>query len=126
METLSLHTQQVLEFLMYTTIILMVIIAGFIIKLLADLSNLVKSIQNIAIVVKHELEPTLKELKNTIVSLNSLASMTDAQLRGINKTLTDSVNKISDTTKNVSTKLKSTFTNLKKNIIAGIKVFTNK
>ncbi len=74
-----------LMFLIFTTIILGVLISVFIIRLLIDLSRLTVNIDETTTVVKQEIEPTLKELKETLNNLNSIAKSADKQVDVIKK-----------------------------------------
>ncbi len=61
-------------------------IAGvFLIKLIIDLSKLVINLDEVATILKVELEPLVKELKETLCRLNSLASATDTQVDNVKK-----------------------------------------
>jgi len=59
--------EQALIVLTYTTIIMLVIISAFLVKLLVDFSNLIKSKHDLVLLLNHELEPTLKELKKPLI-----------------------------------------------------------
>ncbi len=74
-------------FLIFTTIILGVVISVFVIRLLIDLSRLTVNLDETATVVKQEIEPTLKELKETLNNLNSIAKSADKQVDVIKKVL---------------------------------------
>ena len=73
--------------ILFITLIIFVIIlsiAGiFLIKLLIDLSKLVLNIDEATTIVKHELEPTLTELKETLQKLNSIAGTTSNQVENL-------------------------------------------
>lgn len=68
---------QGLTFLSYATGIVLVIIAGFLIKLLIDLIKLVNNLNETSVVLNDELKPTLKELNEALVSINSIVKSTD-------------------------------------------------
>ena len=77
--------------ILFITLIILVIIlcvAGvFLIKLLMDVSRLIINIDEAATLVKHELEPTLSELKGTLQKINSLAGATNTQVENIKNIL---------------------------------------
>lgn len=81
-----MDTTIALTVLHYTQAVLFVvlIVAGcFFIKLLVDISRLVMNIDETTTIVKHELEPTIDELKLTLKNLNSIASATDKQVENV-------------------------------------------
>lgn len=78
----NLH--QPLEFLIYTSVVLIIITGVFLIKLLIDLSGLVNSLQNFVKATQEELEPTIKEIKTTLVSINQLSLNVSSQLNNMN------------------------------------------
>jgi len=84
LETLSLTLQQPLEFLIYTSIIFIIIIGVFLIKLLIDLSGLVNAAQSFLQVTQKELEPAIAELKQTLTSINKVSSNITNQFSGVN------------------------------------------
>ena len=84
MESLTQSIQQPLEFLIYTSVVLIIITGVFLIKLLIDLSGLAISMQNFVKATQEELEPTIKELKNTLVNINRLSSNVTDQLNNMN------------------------------------------
>lgn len=75
-------------FLIFTTIIIGIILAVFIIKLLVDLSKLITNVDEVTTLVKQEVEPTLKELKETLNNINSIAKSADKQVDVIKKLFT--------------------------------------
>lgn len=68
----------------------------FLVKLLADLSSLVKSIQSMIGIVKHELEPTIREFKRALVNINSIA--TNSETGNVVKSLSSGINALSGST----------------------------
>lgn len=84
MESLTQSIQQPLEFLIYTSVVLIIITGVFLIKLLIDLSGLVKSMQDFVKATQEELEPTIREIKATLVSINQISSNVSSQLNNMN------------------------------------------
>lgn len=119
----NLGIQQSLEFLIYATIIMLIIVSVFLVKLLVDLSSLIKSLQNILSIVKHDLGPTIKEFKRALININSIASTTDNQFKDINKVISSAISAFSGSGQNLSSKAKLVFSSLRKGLSAGTKVF---
>jgi len=123
LEILSQNAQQSLEFLIYATIIMLIIITVFLVKLLADLSSLAKSTQSLVAVVKHDLGPTMKELKRALININSITNSTTTQFSSLNTALNDSLNILSHSSKGVASGAKVLFSSLKRGVLTGLKVF---
>lgn len=119
MEGLTFINQQLLSFLITETIIILLIVTILLVKLLVDLSNLAKSIQNLAGIIKLELEPTLKEFRRTLLNINSIASSADSQVVNLNR----SIDVITDSTTKIYNKAKIITSSLKQGLFAGLKVF---
>lgn len=85
METSQIVLNHGLTFLSIATGIIFVVIGGFLIKLLIDLSKLTKNIDETTTIVKAEIEPTLKELNKTLQSVNSIAESADKQVDSLGK-----------------------------------------
>jgi len=84
LESLTQSIQQPLEFLIYTSVVLIIITGVFLIKLLIDLSGLAKSCDDFVQATQGELEPVIKELKTTLVNINQLSSNVTDQLNNMN------------------------------------------
>ena len=84
MESLTQSIQQPLEFLIYTSVVLIIITGVFLIKLLIDLRRLTKSCDGFVQATQVELEPVIKELKTTLVNINQLSSNLTDQLNNMN------------------------------------------
>ena len=67
------------------TVVILILIAAFLIKLLVDLSNLTNNSNEVVIIVKNEIKPTLDELQKTLGSINSIAKTADKQVDLIKK-----------------------------------------
>lgn len=76
---------QPLEFLIYTSVILLIITGVFLIKFLIDLSTLTKSLQDFTRVMQTELEPAIRELKETLVNVNNIAANMENGMEDLNK-----------------------------------------
>lgn len=84
MNNLPANISEPLEILIYVTIALLIIIGGFLIKLLFDTSSLIKSLQDFLKATQTELEPAIKEVHGTLCNINSISSNVNKQLNNIN------------------------------------------
>lgn len=66
-----------LTFLAWATGIILIVVAGFLVKLLIDLSTLIKNVNQTSMMLNTELKPTLDELHETLQSVNSIIKNTD-------------------------------------------------
>ncbi len=66
-----------LTFLAWASGIIIVVVGAFLIKLLFDLSKLVKNANATAEMLNVELKPTLKELSETLSAVNAIVKTTD-------------------------------------------------
>jgi len=82
-----------LTFLAWITGILFIIIAVFLIKLLMDLSALIKNLNQTSIMLNSELKPTLDELQKTLQSVNSIVKNTDTHMGNIKEAVESTFDK---------------------------------
>ena len=82
METSQVLLNNGLAFLAIATGIMFVVVGGFLIKLIIDLSKLAKNVDETTSVVKNEIRPTLRELNESLHTLNDFMKSTD---KGIDK-----------------------------------------
>ena len=66
-----------LTFLAWASGIVIIIVGGFLVKLLYDLSKLSKNVNETALLLNTELKPTIKELNDTLHSINAIVKNTD-------------------------------------------------
>ncbi len=85
MEISQTFLSQGLAFLIISTGVMFIIIGGFLVKLLFDLSKLTRNIDETTTIVKSELKPTMQELNNTLKSINSIAQNADKQVDSLAK-----------------------------------------
>lgn len=71
---------QGLTFLAWASGVILIIVAGFLIKLIIDLTALVKNVNQTSILLNTELKPTLNELNETLHSINSIVKNTDENM----------------------------------------------
>lgn len=80
METSHIALNHGLTFLAVATGIIFIVVAGFLVKLLIDLSKLTKNVDETTTIIKSEIEPTMKELHKALHSINSIAENADKQV----------------------------------------------
>lgn len=85
METSQIVLNHGLTFLAISTGIILIVVGGFLIKLLIDLSKLTKNIDETTGIIKVEIKPTLYELNNALKSINSIAQNADKQVDSLSK-----------------------------------------
>ena len=84
-----------LTILIYTTALVIIVVAGFLVKLIYDLSEFAKSAKSTSDLLQTELEPTLKELKDTMTSIKSIANTADDNFTGIKDAIAKIIDKSS-------------------------------
>jgi len=77
-----------LNILLITTIICLVVLTVFVIKLIISITRLSDNANVIASSVQKEIEPTLKELQEAAKSINSIANTADEKFAGVKSGLT--------------------------------------
>ena len=77
MEMSQIALNQGLTFLVWATGIIVLVVGGFLVKLLIDLSTLAKNLNQTSIIVNTELKPTLKGINETLSSINDIVKNTD-------------------------------------------------
>lgn len=82
-----------LTFLAIATGIVVLVVAGFLVKLLIDLSTLTKNVNETTIILNTEIKPTLKELNETMHSINSLIQSTDQGVGNVKLSLENALSK---------------------------------
>ncbi|MDD3436493.1 MAG: DUF948 domain-containing protein [Candidatus Gastranaerophilales bacterium] len=87
METSQIVLNQGLTFLVVATGIILILVGGFLIKLLIDLSKLTKNLDETTSIVKAEVGPTLKEFNDALKSISSIAQNADKQVDSLTKFL---------------------------------------
>jgi predicted PurR-regulated permease PerM len=98
MELSQIALNQGLTFLVWATGIILLVVGGFLVKLLIDLSTLTKNLNQTSVIVNTELKPTLKELNQTLSSINEIVKNTD---KGVGD-FKSAVGKLLDKTKIIS------------------------
>lgn len=85
METSQILLNHGLTFLAISTAVIVIIVGGFLAKLVIDLTKLTKNIDETTSIVKAEIEPTLDEFNKALKSINSIAETADKQVDSISK-----------------------------------------
>lgn len=83
METSHIALNHGLTFLAIATGIILIVVGGFLVKFLVDLSKLTRNLDDTTLMVKTELKPTLQELSSTLKSINSIAQNADQKVDSI-------------------------------------------
>lgn len=121
METAQLY--QGLTFLAYATGIIIILVGGMLVKVLFDFSKLTTTINETAVIIKTELEPTLKNISKTVEIISGIIIKTD---EGINKVKEF----IKNSPLNIFSKLTSVTGSLAKGFFSGLssafKIFCKK
>jgi predicted PurR-regulated permease PerM len=81
METAQLY--QGLTFLAYSTGAIVILIGIMLVKVLFDVSNLAKNVNETVVIIKTELEPTLKNLNKSVEILSGIVIKTDASIQKV-------------------------------------------
>ena len=82
-----------LTFVAWAIGVIGVIIGGFLVKLLIDLSALAKNLNETSNIVNTELKPTLKELNQTLSSINEIVKSTDKNVGDFKSAVGNILNK---------------------------------
>lgn len=106
METLPQTVTDPLQILIYISIVLILVIGIFLIKLLLDTSNLVNSVQDFIKVTHTELEPAIKEFNGTLTNINNISTSVNNQLNSINTGLEKGGKIISESAEKAGKQLK--------------------
>ncbi len=125
MEELAGNLQQPLTFLIYSTAIMAIIVTGFIIKLIVDLSGFVNSAESLLTSVQQEINPTLKEINSALKSLNNIASGTENRFNAVSQSVDKGFDVLSKSSKKAFKKGKDITTHIKNGISAGLKYYFN-
>ena len=91
METSQIVLNHGLTFLAVVTGFILLIVGGFLTKLIFDVSKLTKNLDETTSIVKTEIEPTLKEFNTTLKSINSIAQNADKQVGSLGKMLENAI-----------------------------------
>ncbi len=105
--------------LIYTTAILFVIIAIFLIKLIHTSTTLAGNLSKTSEMINKELEPALDELKQTLGSINSIVKNADDGMEKVK----GAMDKVLGVPFMIGQKMRGLFSGLKEGLSLGIKLF---
>lgn len=83
MDFSQIALNQGLTFLAWVTGVVVLVVGGFLIKLLIDLSALSKNVNETSILINTELKPTLKEINETLHAVNTLVKSADKNVDSV-------------------------------------------
>ena len=106
-----------LTFLTYTGIILGTILVGFLIALIVNVIELVKSYTRLSETVQKEIQPTLEEVKKALEGINGLATGVDKQITSVKNSFGTAYN----FAYGVTSKIRSAVVKVAGGIVSGIK-----
>lgn len=98
MELSQIALNQGLTFLAWATGIVIIVVAGFLIKLIIDLSELAKNLKETSDIVNTELKPTLENVNETLNSINEIIQNTNIGVGDFKS----AIGKFADKTKAIS------------------------
>lgn len=108
-----------LTVLIYTTAVLLILITIFLIKLIHTSTNLAKTLSRTSDIINTELEPTLKELKETLGSVNSIAKSANDKLTKAEQAF----GRVMCVPFKIGQKMRGLASGLKEGLLAGISLF---
>ena len=76
-----------LEIALLFLIVAVIIVLGFLLKLIIDSIKLVQNLDETTTIVKNEIEPTIKELNKTLENINSLTKGADNKINQTRKVI---------------------------------------
>ena len=77
MDFSQIALNQGLTFLCWATSLVIVVVGGFLVKLLIDLSKLSKNLNETSVMLNTELKPLIAEVNKTVRTINELVESTD-------------------------------------------------
>lgn len=105
--------------LLYTTAVVLIVVTIFLVRLINTSTKLAKDLSKTTKMVEEELEPTLKELKITLGSINSVAKSADNQISKAKKVFEN----IAHVPFAMGKKMKGLMAGLMEGLSVGIKLF---
>ena len=119
MESLTQSIHYPLQLLIYTSVFFVIIIGVFLIKLLIDLSGLAKSCDDFVQATQVELEPVIKELKTTLVSINQVSSNLSNQINNMNIGIKKGAKAVLEASTIIGSRAKDVGISIGKNLLSG-------
>jgi len=119
LESLTQSIHYPLQLLIYTSVFFVIIIGVFLIKLLIDLSGLAKSCDDFVQATQVELEPVIKELKTTLVSINQVSSNLSNQINNMNIGIKKGAKAVLEASTIIGSRAKDVGISIGKNLLSG-------
>ncbi len=126
METLQQNPADALQILIYVSIVLILIVGVFLIKLLLDTSYLVKSLQDLVKVTQAEIEPAMEEINGTLANIKNISSSVNNQFNAVNNGLEKGSQIVSESADKIYRKLKTAGMYTKEGLLVAINTFLKK
>jgi len=114
--------QVVLTYLTAVLVIILSIAGMFFIKFVIDLNRLIVDINEISTLIKHELQPTLEELRQTLQNLNAIAGKTNKQFENVRSI----IGKVAGLSGLLLGQVQSVTGGFMKGLFAGIQLFSKR
>lgn len=111
-----------LEVAIIFLILTLIVVFGFLLKLIIDSIKLVENLNETTTIIKKEIEPTLKEVSKTLENINSLTEEANRKLVSVRKLLSGLLGLSSITLGGFKNITGGFF----KGVVEGIKFFTKK
>lgn len=105
--------------LICVTIIVLIVVGTFLVKLLIDLSALAKNLDETVTITRNELIPTIKKLSHIIDLVSNIVEATEKQYTNVKHVVTGSL----DSILKLLTRTKGVFGGLVSGLLAGMKLF---
>lgn len=80
--------EQGLIILVFTTIVVLIILTIFAVRVLINTFKLTKNLDKTAEILNNELEPTIRELNQVLTNVNKIADSADTQMNNAKQVLT--------------------------------------
>jgi len=77
------HLYQGLTFLAYSTGVIVILVGIMLVKVLFDVSQLTKNVNETTTIIKTELEPTLKNINKSVEIVSGIIIKTDASIQKV-------------------------------------------
>jgi len=105
--------------LICVTIVVLIVVSVFLVKLLIDLSKLTKNIDETVTITRNELLPTVRKVNHIVDLVSNIVEGTEKQYTIVKNALTSGIGSISK----VMTRTKGLFGGLVSGLLAGMKLF---
>ena len=114
--------EQGLIILVFTSIVVLVVLSIFLVKVLLNVLKLTKNLDETTTIINNELEPTIKELNQVLINVNKIADSADSSITNVKSVLST----VLGATGTVVNGLKSVSGSFLKGFISAYKFFSKK